>query len=119
MEYGKNKEYLGDVIGTAIRTIENQNEQDKHEQSTETNAKQHQFFALLDQLANTIFAGIACQADKNERTFYLTTLPDFRGKCDQIFAKGFGDFPSEMVNRWLYVHDLKHLFHCNGNTIVW
>ena len=36
-----------------------------------------------------------------------------------FFGKGFGDFPIDMMNRWLISRDLKHLFHFDGNGLTW
>jgi hypothetical protein len=116
-QHASGRSLIGQIIASTIRAVENQVESGRR--SEDQDAKEGQFFALLDQLAPQIFGGITAQAGKNQYVFYLATLPNFRAQCDQIFAKGFGDFPSEMFNRWLYSRDLKHLFHCNGNTVVW
>ena len=119
MEHEQDKDFTRRIAGTAIRAIENQAQRNRDNKNSEKVAQEQQFFRLLDRLADKILAGITEHVEKNDHVYYLTELPNFRAQCDEIFGNKFGDFPSELVNSWLYSRDLKHILHCDGNTLVW
>ena len=80
--------------------------------------KKEKFYSLLDEYAEKIFAGIAAAAQKNEREFAPSTIPNFSDRCDEIFDLGLGMFDADAFNEWLYKRDLKHLFEASSEFYI-
>ena len=89
-------------------------------ESSESAAKRREFFDLLDRYRERLFFAVEEAVKRNERVFYPATVPGFAARCDEIFNIGAGGYSHTLLNTWLYVNDLKHVFHAEpGGAIKW
>jgi hypothetical protein len=108
------------ATGRAIQAVEHQTLVRSRSESPESAAKRRDFFALLDNYRDRLFASIEAAVKRNERVFYPATVPGFASHCDRIFNIGIGAYSHDMLNAWLYANDLKHMFHAeHGGVIRW
>jgi hypothetical protein len=120
MKDHREQQLAAQATGRAIRAIQDQMMAHSRTENSETAIKRKDFFVLLDSYRERLFSGIEEAVKRNERIFYPATVPGFAGRCDQLFNIGVGGYSHDMLNAWLYVNDLKHVFHAEpGGVIRW
>jgi hypothetical protein len=108
------------LIGRAIRAIEDQKHARIANLSADEKAQRQALHRVLDEHQEIIFTGVTEAILRNERSLALGEIAQLKDAFAHICRNDRGGLVSEqMIDDWLYAHDLAHAFRASSNGLRW